>query len=157
VDLRELENLGEPNLEISCLRVWVHGREFPDSQDFWDGNWLRVTARCTTKDTSVRAFGSLIHLREIGSLFHECSRLYEKLEGCASLDCMEPNLTVKLTAGRCGHVDIEINITPDHMSESHTFIDMFDQTYLPPIIAGCKAILEEYPVRQAKENLPSDE
>ena len=25
---------------------WVHGWQFPEAQDLWDGNWLNVTAHC---------------------------------------------------------------------------------------------------------------
>ncbi|MFC4159857.1 hypothetical protein [Chitinimonas lacunae] len=46
MNLRELEALGEPDLLIAGLRVWIHGSQFPNAVDYWDGNWLRVTAYC---------------------------------------------------------------------------------------------------------------
>lgn len=45
----DLSKLGKPDLTISGLKVWVHGREYENSDDYWDGNWLRVTANCAEK------------------------------------------------------------------------------------------------------------
>jgi hypothetical protein len=149
----ELDHLGQPDLELVGLRVWIHGREFPDSADFWDGNWLRVTAYCIYPDSMVRTHGAIVHLREVVGLLRSCEQLYDTLQGRAGLDCLEPNLAVELTAETGGHINVEVAITPDHLSESHKFTDRFDQTYLPGVIAACKSILDRFPVREP-ENLP---
>ena len=151
---RELENLGESDLQIAGLRVWIHGREFPDATDYWDGNWLRVTAYCTSPESNVRVHGSIIHLAEILGLLRGCERLYETLTGRAELACIEPSLRVELEAETGGHIRVVVSITPDHMTEKHSFHDGIDQTYLPPIIAACRRILERFPVREA-EKLPA--
>jgi hypothetical protein len=145
---RELEALGEPDLQIAGLRVWVHGRQFPPSQDYWDGNWLRVTAYCSYPQSSVRVHGSIVHLGEIHGLHREVENLYQTLQGQAELRCIEPNLGVELQAQTGGHIRVKISITPDHMTEAHSYTDGFDQTYLPPIIGGCKAILDKFPLRE---------
>ncbi|MBM4385593.1 MAG: hypothetical protein FJ091_19765 [Deltaproteobacteria bacterium] len=151
---RELEHLGDPDLEIAGLRVWVHGRQFPDATDYWDGNWLRVTGRCNYPGSSVRVHGSIIHLGELVGLLRGCERLLQTLSGRAELACIEPNLRVELEAKTGGHIDVAISITPDHMTKKHSFNDAFDQTYLPPIISACKRILERFPVREG-ERLPA--
>jgi hypothetical protein len=132
----------------------MHGRQFPESMDYWDGNWLRATAYCTYADSTVRVHGSIIHLGEVVGLLRSCERLYQTLDGRAGLDCIEPSLRVELVAETGGHIRVAISITPDHMSEAHRFTDGFDQTYLPPVIAACKRIIERYPVREA-EQLPA--
>jgi hypothetical protein len=153
MDPRELEHLGEPDLTIAGLRLWVHGRQFPQSSDYWDGNWLRVTAYSVYPDSQVRAHGPIVHLSEIVVLLRECKRLYQSLEGTAGLRCIEPNLRVELVAENRGRIKMALSITPDQMTESHSFTDDLDQTYLPPIIAACQTILEKFPVREA-EDLP---
>ena len=95
-------------------------------------------------------FRSIVHLGEIYGLLHETETLYQTLQGQAELRCMEPNLGVQLLAQTGGHIRVKISITPEHMSESHNYMDGFDQTYLPPIIAGCKAILAKFPLRDAE-------
>lgn len=146
----EPETLGEPDLQIAGLRLWVHGRQFPQSQDYWDGNWLIVTALCSYPESSVRVHGSIVHLGEVYGLLHETETLYQSLEGRAELRCIEPTLGVELSAQTCGHIQVKISITPDHINESHSYTDGFDQTYLPPIITGCKAILSKFPLRESE-------
>ncbi len=148
---RELEALGEPHIRLGGLRLWVHGRQFPDATDYWDGNWLRVTAHCVYPESTVRAHGAIVHLSEVFGLRQSCARLYETLEGEAALDCMEPNLGVTLKARTMGHIDVRISITPNHMTEKHVYLDTIDQSFLPPLVASCERLLEEYPLREPSQ------
>lgn len=45
--------LEKPHLEFGVLQIWVLGREFEDSQDYWDGNWLRVLIHCSSEASDV--------------------------------------------------------------------------------------------------------
>ena len=145
---QELENLDEPNITIGGLRIWLHGRQFPDSIDYWDGNWLRATACCSSPGAIVCTEGPIIHLGEIHGLLHECRILYESLKGEAKLACIEPNLSVKLAAEWNGALTVVIEITPDQMTERHSFDEHLDQSYLPSIISQCEAVLEKFPIRE---------
>ena len=51
------DQLGAPAIRLAGFQLWVHGRQFPDSQDCWDGNWLNVTAHCDAAKGSVWALG----------------------------------------------------------------------------------------------------
>jgi hypothetical protein len=141
-------NLDEPSLQIAGLKLWVHGRQFPLAQDYWDGNWLQVTAQCDSASATVSTVGPIVHLGELVQLIEECERLHESLSGIAKLDCMEPNLSVTLTAKTRGQIDVQIHITPNHMLERHEFNESFDQTFLPAIISQCRRILIEHPLRK---------
>ncbi len=33
------ENLGKPDIKISGLEIWIHGNQFPESDDYWDGTF----------------------------------------------------------------------------------------------------------------------
>jgi hypothetical protein len=151
---REIETLGDPDLRVAGLRVWIHGRQFPDAQDYWDGNWLNATAYCVYPDSIVRVRGSFLHLTEIARFTGECQHLYERLSGKAGLDCMEPNIDVQLSAQTAGHIKVELCLRPDLSTDSHRFTDEFDQTFLPAIISQCKRILERFPLREP-EKLPA--
>jgi hypothetical protein len=153
MDPNEIDHLGEPDLQIAGLRIWIHGRAHPGATDYWDGNWLLATAYCVYPDAVVRVHGSIIHLGELVGLLRGIERLYSVLEGSAALNCLEPNLRVQLNAKTGGHIELEICITPDDLTESHRFIDGFDQTFLPPVIKACKSILENLPVREP-QHLP---
>ena len=38
-------------------------------------------------------------------------------------------------------------MTPDNLKQWHKFIFAIDQSYLPATVAGCKRLLERFPVR----------
>jgi hypothetical protein len=143
------ESSRDADLAISGLRIWIEGRAFPKSEDYWDGNFLHVTATWAQGETTVTVRGPIIHLGELARLLDECEKLYASLSGQAELKCIEPNLGIVLKAKSLGHIDVRIQLTPDHMRESHEFHDSMDQTYLPAIVTSCTRIFEKYPIRQS--------
>ena len=145
----------EPDLAIADLRVWVHERAIPDATDYWDGNWLRATARCQSPGAAVEVTGTILHLSEVAFLLNGCEAMHRTLSGAARLACIEPNLKAELEIDHLGHLAVTIEITPDHMTERHQFRCSLDQTHLDPIIAGCRQILEKYPMRE-RERLPKE-
>jgi hypothetical protein len=143
----DLQRLGEADLELGGLKIWVHGRQFPESSDYWDGNWLRITAFCRYPGAWVSTEGTIIHLGEVAGFLDGLLRLHKTLEGTACLDCIEPELKVQLQGDGKGHVDLTIHITPDQLVQRHRFTDTIDQTFLPGIVASCQSILSKYPIR----------
>lgn len=127
--------LGAPDLKLEGLQIWIHGRQFPDSGDYWDGNWLRVTASCGGNGASVFATGSIIHLSELDRWLVETEELLKNLDGDAKLACMEPALS----------------ITPDHMTQRHWFQFEIDQSYLPPFVKQCQSILQAYQIKGSRD------
>jgi hypothetical protein len=148
--------LEDPQLQIGSLKVWIHGRQFPNAKDYWDGNWLRITAECSSSSSKVKIHGPIIHLGELAGLLVSCRQLYENLSGEANLDCMEPELNVRMKAGSSGQIRLEISITPDNLNEEHLFRQDIDQSYLPSIIAACESILAEHLVRNPDDRAHSD-
>jgi hypothetical protein len=65
----------------------------------------------------------------------------------AALAPFEPELKVSLEASdSVGHLRAQVEITPDHLLQSHRFEFEVDQSYLPSIIKQCSAIVQEYPI-----------
>jgi hypothetical protein len=46
-----------------------------------------------------------------------------------------------------GGVTGAIEITPDHITQSHKFVVSCDQTYIKPLIADCNKVLSDYPIK----------
>ena len=142
-------SMREPDLNIaSHFSLWVHGRQFPDAQDYWDGNWLNVLARVKTDGAKVEASGAIVRNSEILGFCKELEALDSNVSGSAHLKCIEPDLDIVLKADTLGHIAITIMITPDQLNQSHTFKFDFDQTFLKPLIKACKDILSRYPIRE---------
>jgi hypothetical protein len=135
------------DLTLAGLRIRVHGRQLPDAQDPWDGNWLSVTARCEDAGASIVVSGPILHLSELVGWCGEIEKLLATLAGEARLACIEPNLSVVLKATSLGHITLDVSITSDHLTQKHWFQFNIDQSYLPPLIAGCRSILQAYPLR----------
>lgn len=139
-----------PHITLAGLRIWVHGRQFPDAEDYDDANWLRVTAQCTAEGAMVQVSGYFIHLSEIADWVDQCERLKTKLAGVANLECLEPELSVYLSAELLGHIAMRVKITPDHMTQKHVFDFAIDQTYLNQLIQECRMLLAEYPLKHVE-------
>lgn len=144
---RRFEELGEPNIRLGDLQIWIHGRQFPDCDDYWDGNWLRVTARCRAQGAEVWTAGPILHLGDLVRWLEALEELNKTLTGRADLISLEPELLVKISVDITGQLLIEVEITPDHMGQKHWFQSEADQTYLRPLIANCQRILKDFPVR----------
>jgi hypothetical protein len=87
-----------PDLSIGPFRLWVLGREFPDAQDFWDGNWLNVIADCELNRARVEIEGPYLHLSELETWRDELEEIDRTLSGTASVGHIEPNLRVVVQA-----------------------------------------------------------
>lgn len=143
-----IEKFGKPDLKIAGLLLWIHGRQFEDSLDYWDGNWVRVTAHCGAIDTSVNVTGSFLNLPEISTLENELNKLTLNLKGKFDWFLVEPYLGVTFEFDNLGHIEVNIKITPDNLTQEHSYIFEIDQSYLPSIISQCKGILLKYPIRE---------
>ena len=91
-----------------------------------------------------------LHLGELARWLESTEELYLTLKGRADLACIEPNLRVELVAQIGGHIDVHIRITPDHMSETHTYKNAVDQTFLAALISASRRILELYPIKDVQ-------
>jgi hypothetical protein len=133
---------------IAGFDLWVHGYAYPASTDSWDGNWLRVTARCGGAGASVSVSGEVLDTVSIHRFRHELEALSRDLRGQATLKSHEPNLSVRLSAdASTGHITVQVDITPDHMTQSHRMNFELDQSFLPETLAACDRILAKVPVR----------
>jgi hypothetical protein len=149
---KDTEQLGKPDIKLNGLQIWVHGRQFPEATDYWDGNWLRITARCRAHGANVWTTGSILNLPALVSWLAELEDMNRSLTGEANLVPLEPELSVTLTADGLGHISMEVDITPDNMTQEHTFRFELDQTYLEPVIESCRKIINDYPIRGTPDN-----
>lgn len=141
-------DLGEPDLKIGGFQLWVYGRQFPESQDYYDGNWLRVTAHCGESGASVWAQGAILMVTDIDALGNQCAAMLEGTSTSSTLEPIEPELKISLKiADRLGHIRTQVEITPNNLTQSHWFEFEIDQSYLPGIIQNCAAIVQKYPIR----------
>lgn len=144
---RYADNLGSPSIRIAGLQIWVHSRQFPASEDYWDANWLNVTVHCGAQGAEVWTGGAIIHLSEIVGWVEACEAMARTLSGKASLECIEPDLNIQMRASPLGHIAMTVEITPDHLTQQHKFEFEVDQSYLARLVRDCRKVLAEYPIK----------
>ena len=76
----------EPSVSLAGFRLWVCGRQFPDSTDYWDGNWVVVRAECESLASRTEARGPFIHLSELETWREELKTLYRRMPGDDALE-----------------------------------------------------------------------
>ena len=143
----DTEAFGVPDISMSGLKIWISGRQFENSTDFWDANWLIVTAQCSSSCSEVVAQGPIIHLSEVEQWISELQKLKKTIHGKAKLNCMEPELDVSIMLDKKGSGSLAVFITPDHLNEQHDFTFSVDQSYLPSLIRELQTILAKYPIK----------
>ncbi len=146
--MQEFHSLGEPDLTLGGLRLWVHGREFPGSTDYYDANWLVITACC-------QAHGACVWVeQEPAVMTEELHRWRCELEQLllgtrkhASLDLIEPYLyiEVRLVNPR-GVWEVEVSLTPDNVKQEHRFYFEAHEGDLRMVVQQLRTILKRYPI-----------
>lgn len=148
------------SFEIAGFKLTVMGRQFPDAQDYWDGNWLNVRCECRASGARVEAQGPLVHLSEMAELLNGLEALSEGNYKKVNVDFIEPELGLKFEIGSRGDLKFEVRLTPNALEQSHRFDFAIDLSYLPSAIGQCKAILDAYPrrdaVKQSRTTAPGD-
>ena len=142
-----VDSPGDPDLKLAGLSLWALSRQFPTSDDYWDSNWLSVRASVEAPGAFIEVSGPWLRTDAIARFKEQLAALDRELGGTAELSCVEPALNVKVVCGKLGHIEVTIEITPDHMTQLHRFMFAIDQTNLTGAMAGCRRILERFPVK----------
>jgi hypothetical protein len=66
---------------------------------------------------------------------------------------MEPQLQLEMTADGAGHILVEVEITPDHLTQQHHFEFYVAEADLPDLVRQIEHILAKYPVRDEPREL----
>ena len=142
------KEIGNPSFSLNNFHLWIQGRQFPASKDYWDGNWLNAIALFENENTSIKISGSFIHLQEIDNWLKELIILNKSLKGKAELKCRERNLYISLEIDAFGKICYILKLTPNHLNEKHEFELIIDQTFLNDLISSLEKILKEYDIRK---------
>jgi hypothetical protein len=110
-----------------------------------------VRALVETLGSCVEVIGPVVRSDEIAEFTRQLEALSRDLRGTAELKCLEPALQVNVACNSVGHIEVTVAITPDHLWESHRFIFVVDQTYLPATLRGCKRLLDRFPVKDPRQ------
>lgn len=137
----------DPDVKLAGLSLWALSYQFPESADYWDGNWLRVQIVLEARRCHIEVNGSFLRTDELLSFADQLRHLNDDLKGDATLECMEPTLNCRVSCKPRGHIEVTVNLTPDHLSQSHQVHFEIDQSYLGTLLQDCSRLLTRFPVR----------
>ena len=143
------DSLGPAHLKVTGLELWVHDRRSPKAQDYWEGNWLVVTARCAATGANVWTTGPILRVPDLVRWADALEQLHRgRPEGVATLTSDEPNLTAVIrSTDRAGQLQLVVDITPDPPTQEHRLRYPVERSALPDLVRECRAIVKAYPVR----------
>ncbi|WP_267395715.1 MULTISPECIES: hypothetical protein [unclassified Sphingomonas] len=139
----------QPDLRFCGFSLWVDRRQFPNTSDDLDGNWLVVRARMEASGARVECEGPVLETTDIKRFREQLAAMVAVLSGEATLAGSEPEINIVLTLRKIGHVEGAIELTADHVNQEHRFAVEADQSYLPGLVQSCDSILERFPVIEA--------
>ncbi len=151
--MSSVECCDEPSLAFGGLRIWILGKAFPDSSEEWDIDVLQVRAECRAVSSAVTVTGAILSSDEVADLLSGMEALHKCDSKAFDWTFREQNLAMSLKSPH-GGLTVEVNITPDHMTERHQFLFRLDLTYLLDPIAQCRQILRSFPVTPRGRSYP---
>src|SRR5262245_20643131 len=138
-----------PSLVLGGLSLWVLDKAFPESVEWFDGNWLQVRAECNAPGATVTANGPLLTAEDIGRLLSGMEAM-QRGGSAAGMSPLEPNLVISLTGSSRGRLRIDVRITPDSMTQEHRFFFDADVGYLAGPIEQAREILRRFPAVEGR-------
>jgi hypothetical protein len=140
-----IDSRDPPSLVLGGLSVWILEKAFPESVEWYDGNWLQVRAECSAPGATVTANGPLLTAEDIGRLLAGLEAMHRREARSAGMSPLEANLVVSLTGSSRGRLRIDVRITPDSTTQEHRFFFDEDLAYLEGPIQQCREILRRFP------------
>jgi hypothetical protein len=121
-------------------------REFPDSPDFWDGNWFYATVRISAGAFDGE-YEALLRTTDFVSFRDALKQLHQVLRGHASFETIEDWITIRIEGDGRGHFDAECEAKDaPGIANRLMFTLAFDQTDIPDMLKSLNAICESFPV-----------
>jgi hypothetical protein len=134
------------------LQILIDNYAYPDSNDFWDGNWLntRIIIKAGAFSGNYKA-----QLRNVDFLDFKngLKNLYIKLDGYASFSCIEDYLQIKIKGDGLGHFSADcIAIdNPGIYGHKLEFNIDFDQTEISAMTKILDLIITVFPIKQIEQ------
>ncbi|WP_216319320.1 WapI family immunity protein [Deinococcus aestuarii] len=152
---------GTPDLRLKGFRLWVHGREFPDAQDYWTGNWLVISAELHSGHG--RAWVERSACLMTADLAHFLNRVdQEDKDGGPSRweltleNPLEPEVACAFARTDAGLRAI-LTLTANPTHELHRACLNVSETEWQDFKAQLHVLVERYPVRAIPEEMQGEQ
>ncbi|MGB7342335.1 MAG: hypothetical protein WBC91_25785 [Phototrophicaceae bacterium] len=136
--------------ESDRISLIFKGRRYPDTSDFWHGNWLLVDVEIQVGTFSGNIDGETRN-EHVQDFYEELRRLNESLVGTAKLG-IEKWVEINVEAEKYGSIQVYGHASDDQTDGNKLqFRIKTDQSYLNQVLKGLHKVIELYPIVYAKE------
>jgi hypothetical protein len=151
--------LGAPTIDLGGFHLWIHGRQFPDALDRWDGNWLHVTAHCAATDASVTVSGPVLDAVGLKRFRDELAALERGTTGDATLSSDEPNIRLRVAGNGSSRLHLRVELSSRPEVQGHWFEFDVDRGRLAATLRQLEGAVEAFPIRgqSAPRDLDADD
>ena len=141
-----------PDLRVGDIALWTLGRLAHPTPDPW---WVDEIVCCVAVGGGIAAeLKGQIPSRNFASFLENLERCYESISGRAQLDGSDMGLVLEFDVSARGRVKVETRLFSPGTWYGQLAAELdVDQSYLPPLIAACRRILERFPVRATRDLL----
>jgi len=141
-----MDHLGDPDFSFRGFSLWIHGWE-RDAVDFWDNNWLDITARFKSGGAMGSAVivvaGTILHSTDLEYAAKTFAKLNDSLQGSAEFATLDPGFHLKLEARSTGAIGFTVEMFPGP-DETYEYSTELDQTYLAPAVPALNTVVKAY-------------
>lgn len=102
----------EADVSMGEFKLWVDRRGHPEATDYWDGNWLVITAAFITKYCVVYCEGNILHGSDVAHSLDAARQMHESLEGKFAFSTLDPGFELEFSALRQGQIDLSVRFVP---------------------------------------------
>jgi hypothetical protein len=134
------------------LQILIDNYAYPDSNDFWDGNWLN--ARISIKVGGFSAdYKAQLRNVDFVDFNKGLENIYNKLDGFAEFYCLEDYIGIKIKGDGLGHftADCVAIDNPGIYGHKLEFSIDFDQTEISDLTKMIDLIIETYPIKEIEQ------
>jgi hypothetical protein len=133
--------------QVEFLLITVRGRAYRQSQDYWDGNWLLVTAAVRAGKFTGEIPG-MLRAEELQQFSDDLRSFRQSLTGSVVFDTMEGWLNLRIEPSKTGRIAIEGEIQDDVSAPFNNleFNLEMDQTFLLTPLQQLEQVVKAFPV-----------
>jgi hypothetical protein len=134
------------------LKLLILNYANPNSNDFWDGNWLNVKILIKVGGFNGDYNAQLRNINFL-DLKKGLENLYNKLDGFAEFHCIEDYLGIKIKGDGLGHFTADCFAIdyPGIYGNKLKFSLEFDQTEISELTKMIDLIIEKYPIKEIEQ------
>lgn len=128
------------------LSITIIGRERPESDSYWDGNWLLATIKVKTDKFSANVSGT-VRADELVNLSRDLQLLHDTLEGNLVFTTIEEWISFRIDIDKLGGIRLSGKISDNFLNDTYLIFSIItDQSFLSIPLSQLRQATNKFPV-----------